>query len=225
MELSVLRYQFDDKASDMLYECFRLIHQYYPESVAKYQLFMDRVRKRVGSVNDDDYNRPWLSRIVARPEFTKLFSWAVPSEAAINRITGFISDCNMMLSVGSGLALWEALIQAKSDNRVIATDLYDPYWKYTADNAWMPCEQLRDTEAVLKYADADCLFVCWPSGGHAGLELFRGPKLIYIGEHEDGCTGSYEFHRILAEDWQLVEEVKIAKWYGLNDRMYLYVRR
>ncbi len=57
------------------------------------------------------------------------------------------------------------------------------------------------------------------------INLFKGDKLVYIGEDEYGCTGSKKFHDILAKEWKLVETIDIPRWKGIYDQIHLYKRK
>ena len=57
------------------------------------------------------------------------------------------------------------------------------------------------------------------------INLFRGDKLVYIGEDKYGCTGSKKFHDILAKEWKLIETIDIPRWKSIYDQIHLYKRK
>jgi hypothetical protein len=48
--------------------------------------------------------------------------------------------------------------------------------------------------------------------------------VIHIGEREEGATGSVRFHRELALNWTLAEELELPHWPRLQDRVMVYRR-
>ena len=55
------------------------------------------------------------------------------------------------------------------------------------------------------------------------LRAYRGDTLIYIGDAE-GATGSVRFHRELALNWTLEDEVRLPNWPKLRDGLMVYRR-
>jgi hypothetical protein len=170
--------------------------------------------------------------------FSEHYSWAVPSNKVLIKITNFIEPCESLLSVCCGNGLWEFLIKTCMDSKnittnpgnvnptdrlgtVIATDHAKS--KY----AYMEIDILDAREAVQKYR-TECLFICWPPYNEAiatlCLKEFTGSKLIYIGEPKGGCTADDDFFTELSK-WQLVEIVNIPSWPYSIDRLFLYKRK
>jgi len=48
--------------------------------------------------------------------------------------------------------------------------------------------------------------------------------VIHIGERDEGATGSVRFHRELALNWTLAEELELPHWPRLEDRVMVYRR-
>jgi hypothetical protein len=48
--------------------------------------------------------------------------------------------------------------------------------------------------------------------------------VIHIGERGEGVTGSVRFHRELALNWTLAEELDLPRWPRLQDRLMVYRR-
>jgi hypothetical protein len=68
------------------------------------------------------------------------------------------------------------------------------------------------------------LLLCWPppeddAAGYDVLRAYRGDVLLYVGGDADGPAGSPRFHRELALNWTVEEEVAIPVWPGLRDRL------
>jgi len=152
--------------------------------------------------------------LIERDSFTKIFSWAIPDKKTIDDIKTFV-DGDSVLEIGAGNGLWYYLLKKLGVN-IHATDIYN-------DNV----EVLTNIEALEKY-ETNVLFMCWPpysdSMAYESLKKFNGNKLIYIGEGEGGFTGDYYFHEEL-EEWKFEKMISIKMWYGINDSVFLYVRK
>ena len=48
--------------------------------------------------------------------------------------------------------------------------------------------------------------------------------VIHIGERDEGATGSVRFHRELALNWTLADELELPHWPRLQDRVMVYRR-
>jgi hypothetical protein len=88
----------------------------------------------------------------------------------------------------------------------------------TFNRQYFPVEKLNAQEAILKYQDYSCLFLCW---GRVGYSPFAGSKIVFIGEDEGGCTTPSPD----AEEWDCIKKIKIPQWCGLNDFLGLYRRK
>ena len=172
----------------------------------------------------------WLSRypIVKiggespRKALVKKYAWAVPEPAAIHVIVGF---ARKIVEIGAGTGYWASLIAAAGGD-IVAYDP-QPYENGWCDGYWFDVH-VGDEKAVLDHQDR-ALFLCWPPYAEPvaenALKLYKGNKVIYIGEGHGGCTGTDEFHDALGKDWQLIESVWLPQWEGLHDDVELYVRR
>ncbi len=56
------------------------------------------------------------------------------------------------------------------------------------------------------------------------LRAYRGDVVIYIGEPDEGATGSVRFHRELRLNWTLLETRDLPHWPRLRDRVMVYRR-
>jgi len=73
------------------------------------------------------------------------------------------------------------------------------------------------------------LVLCWPpydddTASYAVLKAYRGDTLIYIGEPDEGATGSVRFQRELRLNWTLRETVDLPRWPRLRDTLMVYRR-
>lgn len=57
------------------------------------------------------------------------------------------------------------------------------------------------------------------------ISIFKGNKVIYVGEGEGGCTATKGFFRILEHDYNKVSTVDIPQWVGLHDYVSLWERK
>lgn len=73
------------------------------------------------------------------------------------------------------------------------------------------------------------LFLCWPPYASdmaaKALRAYQGSKLVYIGEHEGGCTADDSFFEILGKHWELVDTHRPIQWAYINDVIEVYLRK
>ena len=170
-----------------------------------------------------------LDNDILRRLYFSYFSWAIPSEIAIDNIIKFLVDnkCIGLLEIGSGTGLWASLLQiSNSSVKVIPTD--DSSW-YKGSLRYTDIE-IIDYKNAIKYTKPDyCLFLCWPPKyedlASYSLTNFNGKYLIYIGYPKGGETANDEFFSILDKEWNLIKRESIHNWYNIYDSIYYYSRK
>jgi hypothetical protein len=154
--------------------------------------------------------------------FVHMFGWSIPSLESLEDAVSFI-ELDTVVEIAAGVGFWSALLRSKNVN-VYTTSIVDNHYynhKEMETNIWTPIEILSGVDAVQKYTDANCLFLSWGNGVlYQVLPLFKGNKIIIIGEDEGGCTDYLD-----CDDFYLVKCVDIPRWRGLNDIMRFYVRK
>ena len=174
----------------------------------------------------------YLANMVVRPTMIKYdyvdsMAEVVPDKIAINAIINFYKNnkINYILELGAGLGLWAALL-IKGGLTVKVTDK-DP--KKGKTEPYVDIEELEATDAIEKYQDADCLFICCPDSDSSyaddALCLFTGKYVIYIGEGEEGYNAEQQFFYQLEDDWTHIQTVNVKKWERHNAQMDFYVRK
>lgn len=147
----------------------------------------------------------------------KVFSFGVPTPAAIKRIASF----GRITEIGAGSGYWASLL-AGAGAQVAAYD--DGSWNLSA--GWY---EVKQGGPVYAKKAADLLLLCWPPYdtpmATEALRNFRGPRLAYCGEGEGGCTGDGAFHDLLASKWEMEDELPSLSWPGLRDRVTIWRRR
>jgi hypothetical protein len=168
---------------------------------------------------------PALDLEERRRELASLFSWGVPNERALQVLAAHAP----LLECGAGMGYWSALLRARGVD-ILAFDAAPPdkspnaYHRSTRD-PWTAIEAHESAAAAQRHADRT-LFLCWPpydddASSYAVLRAYRGDKLVFVGE---GATGSVRFHRELALNWSLEEEVRLPNWPRLRDMLMVYRR-
>ncbi len=163
-----------------------------------------------------------LDKLKSKNNNSELSS-SIPTKGIICKINEFLKEkeCKKVIEIGSGSGLWIALLKIIQNNdKTItfhATDNYvNPDYKYK----YTTVEKIDALEAIEKYKNSDCLFLCWPpsqdvvdkKGEYSAgdmLEQFKGNYLIYIGEKygdEDRATGDDKFFNLVEKYWNLEEE-------------------
>ncbi len=142
--------------------------------------------------------------------FHRKCSHAIPSRQILDLIKAFV-DQDTVLSIGSGLGLWEWLMMNYADLKVIPTsrsgDGYETGRKLVP---WsVDVESMDAEDAVKAHIECGVLFICWPSNGfdyaYRALNSFSGDKVVFIGEWYDGCCATKSFFDLLDSDYHQVD--------------------
>jgi len=171
---------------------------------------------------------PALELEERRRELASLFSWGVPNERALEVLAAHAP----LVECGAGMGYWSALLRARAVD-VAAYDAAPPGAETNAYHAfprgpWTAIEREDSMHAARRHGDRT-LVLCWPPfdddrASYAVLRAYRGDTLVYIGERGEGATGSVRFHRELALNWSVEEEVRLPNWPRLRDTLAVYRR-
>lgn len=208
-----------------------------------------------GGLYDEEFKA-----VLDRTALCQRYSWAVPSADAINKI---IEPGMPVVEIGAGRGYWARCI-GEMGGKVLCFDEYPPNknkplnpkelnnwyhpWNRNLEEpTYFPVQY--GNERILDYNSFGnyTLFMCWtPMDGTIGkaLELFRGERVVIVGEGAGGCTGTHEMHHLLGEcghwsrdeeddpcaampaaKWWLTETLDIPQWFGVNDFLMVYERR
>lgn len=157
------------------------------------------------------------------------YAWGLPTPAALS----VVARHGPIVEVGSGTGYWAWLLfQMGAD--IIA---YDMSPGMTLRNhfhgfkpGFYPVHKCDAEEAARKHPDRT-LLLCWPSDttmASRALSAYGGGTVIYIGfnsERQGVYTGDKTFHKLLSEQWTLVEEHEIPSWYPCRDCLRVYRRK
>jgi len=170
---------------------------------------------------------PLLDLGERRRELASLFSWAIPTEAALDVLARHAP----LVECGAGMGYWLALLRARGVDAVgydrAAPGARNAYHRPTR-RTWSELRKASSIEAARRHRDR-ALLLCWPpydddAASYGALRAYRGGTVIHIGERDEGVTGSVRFHRELALNWSLIEEVDLPHWPRLQDRLMVYRR-
>lgn len=155
------------------------------------------------------------------------YAWAIPNQAALDAL----KQNQPIIEIGAGTGYWAYLLR-QLGVKIAAYDL-NPVpssgnqWHRGAGRSWTTV--LSGDETAVRRSSAQTLFLCWPPEvnrcAYNALRLFNGNTVIYVGEGPGGCSGTAEFHNLLARDWDLVGQIEIPQWPGVYDGLYMYMRK
>jgi hypothetical protein len=159
---------------------------------------------------------PLLDLGERRRELASVFSWAIPTDAALELVSRYAP----LIECGAGLGYWLALLRARGVD-AIGCDR-------RVRRPWTKIQREVSVKAVRRHPGRT-LVLCWPpydddAASYETLRAYRGDVVIHIGERDEGPTGSVRFHRELALNWTLVEELELPHWPRLQDRVMTYRR-
>lgn len=195
-------------------------------------LYLDLVA-RLGDPLDGWRMSPALAQLLdlgeRRRELASLFSWAIPTDEAI----GVMARYGPLVECGAGTGYWAALLRSRGTD-VIACDVAPPGRKARNEyhrhdhRPWTDVQRSSSARAARRHPGRS-LVLCWPpydddEASYAVLRAYRGNIVIYIGEPDEGATGSVRFHRELRLNWTPVEAVELPHWPRLRDRVTVYRR-
>ena len=173
-----------------------------------------------------DAHDRFQSRFASRDLMVAMFAWAVPNEAALKLVAKF----SPLVEIGAGTGYWAHLLTERGAD-VIAYDNAPPA---THKNNWHGQRECFfpvrfGTDVSIVGNDDRTLFLCWPPYddpmGANCLRLYRGNRLVYVGEGSGGCCGDDEFWDLIERNWREVESLGIPQWYGLHDALTVYERQ
>jgi len=159
------------------------------------------------------------------------YSWSIPTEEALDVIAEHAGKCQGVVEMAAGTGYWCRMLRDHGVD-IIAYDLNpvpsELNRSHHMNESWTEVLQ-GDPTCVLQHHDR-VLLMCWPPSNapvaSQTLSLYRGDKLIYIGQPDgaDGSCGDAAFYQLLKQDWHLEQIVSLPRWSDRRDDMRVYSR-
>lgn len=161
-----------------------------------------------------------LNSYLKRGELTKKYSFAIPSQIALETIAKY----SPIIEIGAGSGYWAYLLdQIPVD--IEAFDKEQAQWDW--NKKWFPVNK-GDHTIVQRYPYRT-LFLCWPNYDDdfavETLKRYPGETFIYVGEGEGGCVANDAFFKELRTNWEEIESIAIPQWAGIHDYLSVYKRK
>lgn len=160
--------------------------------------------------------------IRAREALTTSYSWAVPTEAAIDCIAKYAAR-HGLVDFGAGTGYWSSLVEQRGV-KVTAID----NWKDPRPRHLFTKVTTGSFELLPAFHDSVLLLVWPPQFSDMALKAVKtwgGQTLIYVGEVPPYIgNADLEFFYELAKHWRAIEEVPIPQWWNRGDRMIVFSR-
>lgn len=170
------------------------------------------------------------------------YAWAISDPASLEFVAEYAMPTVVEIGAGTGYWAWQL---HQLGVQVHAYDIAPPnrlpnHWhrprtdgmREATDNedykrsVFFPVEQ-GDANRLRRHAD-DILFLCWPPYGGVmateALQTYPGERVIYIGEHQGGCTADDDFFELLADQWHQTASHHIVQWSGIRDQIRVFER-
>jgi len=168
--------------------------------------------------NHASWSQKSVEILERRDELVEEYSWGIPTHEAIETIVEY----GPIVEVGAGTGYWAWCI-GQLGGVVVATDADPPESTYRHVAAY---DARRRVHAMVAEELDAALLLVWPPYDDPmaadALEAYPGETVIYVGEGRAGCTADDRFHRLLYQDWQLIETVDIPTYLGLHDRLEVW---
>lgn len=155
-----------------------------------------------------------------RSELVGVYAWAVPDDEVLRAI----AEWSPIIEIGAGTGYWAALLQGYGAD-IIAFD-ESPGHNHWCEHDPYTTVRVGGPPDVVDHPDRT-LFLCWPPMSvmaQQALEMFRGNRVIYIGEWE-GCTANEAFHTALERDFEQTKAVDLPQYDGLHDFASFWERK
>lgn len=157
--------------------------------------------------------------------YHKIFGWTEPTKNAIDEIAKFVKN-DTVLEIGAGVGLVTKLLENKNIN-ITAIDNYKKKVRTFAD-----IKRMDHKEALKKYKK-DVLLLVFPSIDkhcYESLKLFRGNKLVLIGEtlselKFEGMHCDEGFFVTLKKDWVIKKTIKMKTVMNVVQEVLLIIRK
>lgn len=144
------------------------------------------------------------------------FSWAVPTDQAIATIC---ESSTGMVEIGAGCGYW-AWLMRQAGLPVAAFDVAPPAFTWSRVDP--------GDERVAMYYPGHTLFLCWPPWNSDmaanALSLYRGNRVVYVGEWMGGSANTRFFAQLTSE-FEGLKLVNIPQWHNRDDRLMVFRRR
>lgn len=168
------------------------------------------------------------------------YAWAIPDPESLAFVAKYLAP--KAVEMGAGTGYWASLL-AQLGVDILAFDAKPP--QIATDNHWhSPAREDRhgfthetrevfcpvypgDPQTLAAYPDR-ALFLCWPPYAEPmaaeALAAYPGPRLVYIGEGQGGCTADDDFFTALASEWTEIASHRGVQWSGIHDYITVYER-
>jgi hypothetical protein len=182
------------------------------------------------SIPVEDYIKKISSEREVRLKFIDRFGFAIISELAVQTIAKYAP----LVEVGCGSGYWSYELR-KVGVDVMPTDPGTGKYRgsskcepVTWDKPWSEIERLNGVQAVEKYSERNLLTV-WPDYDTEWpvetLWKFTGQTCLYVGEGPYGCTADEDFHDLLADKFERIEEIALPRFDGIHDSLEVWRRK
>jgi hypothetical protein len=186
--------------------------------------FTPVIRKRDSFANDEEWLAGHFRAYQARRRLVHRYAFAVPSPEAL----ALVAQSSPLIQIGAGTGYWAWLLRRDYGADILPYDIHPPregqnFW---FRREWVPILEGREDQAA---AHPDrTLFLCWPPMTDMAatcLRVYRGARVIVIGEGPGGCTGDEAFYDVLDTEWDELATLDLPQWDGIHDYLAVYHRK
>lgn len=147
-----------------------------------------------------------------REKFIKKFSWGIPTEECIEKISNYDT-----IEIGGGNGYWSYEVIRENGN-IKSYDINVP------SSTWTNVETKDCTSIEKEY---DNMLMVWPPANNTMcydcLTNSNPKRLFYCGILNSNICGCNKFFDYLDENYTLVDEIEIPSYPNCNDNFYEFV--
>jgi hypothetical protein len=178
--------------------------------------------KEISEYNPLKYNES-INRMKNYLNHIKKFGFVFLTKKIIKEIIK-IKKGEILLDIGCGLGLCSKLLKLYGCKKVYCFEQ-----KFTK-NTYLKVKDINHIEAINKYnkTKKDVLLLSFPYMDNIAfetLQLFKGNKLIFIGEINTGLNANEAFFEEIRENWILKKNFKIDNFISNQCEFYYYKRK
>ncbi|GIE35938.1 hypothetical protein Ait01nite_089830 [Actinoplanes italicus] len=166
-----------------------------------------------------------LDKFTARHDLVSEYAWTITDPATVAFVVEHCGPQVVDPLAGSGYWAW---LLGQHGIDVAASDLKPGASQWHSHGVHLPVVNEEGPIAVRATGPERTLLLSWPPYsdpiGARLVQVYRGDRIVYIGEGPYGCCGDDDMWERLESGWTEVASHRPVQWHGLRDWVTVYER-